>query len=109
MVTAKRELPADFVLMATGVRARTELAEKAGLEIGVTGAIKVDKYLRTSDPDIYAGGDCVENIDLVTNRPIYMPLGSTANRHGRVIGINVTGGKESFRGINQIQFHHLRL
>lgn len=99
VITTRRELPADFVLMATGVQARVELARAAGLEIGVTGAIKVDKHMRTSDPDIYAGGDCVENIDLVTNRPIYLPLGGTANKHGRVIGINVTGGKESFRGI----------
>ncbi|MCX6348623.1 MAG: FAD-dependent oxidoreductase, partial [Candidatus Aureabacteria bacterium] len=99
VVTAARELPADFVLLATGVRPNVELARSAGLALGATGAIKVDKYLRTSDPDIYAGGDCVENLGMVTGQQVYMPLGSTANKHGRVIGINVTGGKETFPGI----------
>ncbi len=97
--TFRRELPADFVLIATGVKPNVELARRAGLELGPTGAIKVNRYLRTSDPDIYAGGDCVENLDLVTGQPVYMPLGSTANKHGRVIGINVAGGKETFPGI----------
>ena len=97
--TTKRELAVDFVLLATGVQPNVELARAAGLEIGSTGAIKVNRYLRTSDPDIYAGGDCVENLDLVTGKPVYMPLGSTANKHGRVIGINVAGGKETFPGI----------
>ena len=99
VVTSKEALSADFVLMATGVGPEVGLAKSAGLALGSTGAIKVDKYLRTSDPCIYAGGDCVENIDLVTGEPVYMPLGSTANKHGRVIGINITGGKEHFPGI----------
>ncbi len=99
VVTAARELPADFVLLATGVIPNVDLARMAGLSLGATGAIRVDKYLRTSDPDIYAGGDCVENVGLVTGQKVYVPLGSTANKHGRVIGINVTGGAETFPGI----------
>ena len=90
---------ADMVVVAIGVRPNVGLAKDAGLKIGVTGAIAVDEYLRTSDPDIYAGGDCVENIDLVTGRKVYLPLGSTANKHGRVIGDNVTGGETRFPGV----------
>ncbi len=99
VITDREDLPADFVLMATGVGPEVSLAAGAGLAIGSSGAIKVDKYLRTSDPNIYAGGDCVESVDLITGDPVYIPLGSTANKHGRIIGINVTGGKESFPGI----------
>jgi NADPH-dependent 2,4-dienoyl-CoA reductase/sulfur reductase-like enzyme/rhodanese-related sulfurtransferase len=90
---------ADMVVVAIGVRPNVRLAKEAGLKIGVTGAIAVDEYLRTSDPDIYAGGDCVENIDLVTGRKVYLPLGSTANKHGRVIGDNVTCGETRFPGV----------
>ena len=90
---------ADMVVVAIGVKPNVRLAKDAGLKIGVTGAIAVDEYLRTSDPDIYAGGDCVENIDLVTGRKVYLPLGSTANKHGRVIGDNVTGGETRFPGV----------
>jgi rhodanese-related sulfurtransferase len=76
-----------------------KLAQDAGLEIGVTGAIKVDAHLQTSDPDIYAGGDCVENVHRLTGRACYIPLGSTANKHGRVIGDNVTGRATTFPGV----------
>jgi NADPH-dependent 2,4-dienoyl-CoA reductase/sulfur reductase-like enzyme/rhodanese-related sulfurtransferase/two-component sensor histidine kinase len=99
VVTSARELAVDFVLLATGVCPNVDLARAAGLALGTTGAIRVDRYLRTSDPDIYAGGDCVENIGLVTGQKVYVPLGSTANKHGRIIGINVTGGTETFPGI----------
>ena len=90
---------ADMVIVAIGVRPNVKLAKEAGLAIGATGALAVDEFLRTSDPEIYAGGDCVENTDIVTGRKIYVPLGSTANKHGRVIGDNVTGGKTKFPGI----------
>jgi NADPH-dependent 2,4-dienoyl-CoA reductase/sulfur reductase-like enzyme/rhodanese-related sulfurtransferase len=95
----EESLDADLVVFGVGVRPNVELAEEAGLEIGSTGAIAVDDRLRTSDPDIYAGGDCAENVHLVTGKPVYVPLGSTANKHGRVIGTNVTGGDEIFPGI----------
>jgi len=90
---------ADLVLMAIGVRPNVALARDAGLKLGDTGAIAVDERLQTSDPDIYAGGDCVENTCLVTGGKVYMPLGSTANRHGRIIGDNVTGGSSTFPGV----------
>jgi NADPH-dependent 2,4-dienoyl-CoA reductase/sulfur reductase-like enzyme/rhodanese-related sulfurtransferase len=89
----------DLVVMAIGVRPNVELAKAAGLEIGETGAIAVNEFLQTSDPDIYAGGDCVENTCMITGRKIYAPLGSTANKHGRVIGDNATGGSTEFPGV----------
>jgi len=94
-----QRVDADLVVMAIGVRPNVELAKEAGLEIGETGAIAVNEYLQTSDPDIYAGGDCVENNCMITGRKIYVPLGSTANKHGRVIGDNVTGGSTKFPGV----------
>lgn len=99
VVTEAREIPADMVVVATGVKPNVQLAAEAGLDIGETGAIAVNDRLQTSDPDIYAGGDCVECVSLVTGKKIYAPLGSTANRHGRVIGDNVTGGNAAFPGI----------
>jgi len=99
VITENREIEADAVIIATGVRPNVTLAADAGLEIGVTGAIAVNERLQTSDPDIYAGGDCVECVNLVTGKQSYAPLGSTANRHGRVIGDNITGGDATFPGI----------
>ncbi|HIP57974.1 MAG TPA: pyridine nucleotide-disulfide oxidoreductase [Archaeoglobus profundus] len=94
-----KEIEAQLVLMAVGVKPNVELAKDAGLTIGETGAIKVNERLQTSDPNIYAGGDCVENIHLITGKPIYMPLGTIANKHGRVIGDNITGGNSTFPGV----------
>ncbi|HUT54867.1 MAG TPA: FAD-dependent oxidoreductase [bacterium] len=99
VVTDKREIETDAVIVAVGVRPEVALAKDAGIELGCTGAISVDDHLRTSDPDIFAGGDCAETSSLVTGRKIWVPLGSTANRHGRVIGDNVTGGDSKFPGI----------
>jgi NADPH-dependent 2,4-dienoyl-CoA reductase/sulfur reductase-like enzyme/rhodanese-related sulfurtransferase len=92
-------LPAELVIISIGVEPRTELAESAGLELTERGAIKVNEYLQTSDPFIYAGGDCVENINLLTGEHVYTPLGSTANKHGRIIGGNITGGRSKWRGV----------
>jgi NADPH-dependent 2,4-dienoyl-CoA reductase/sulfur reductase-like enzyme/rhodanese-related sulfurtransferase len=97
--TNKRTIPADLVILALGVRPNVDLARSAGLTIGATGAIAVDEALTTSDPDIFAGGDCVENRNLVSARKVFAPMGSTANKHGRVIGENLTGGQLTFKGI----------
>jgi NADPH-dependent 2,4-dienoyl-CoA reductase/sulfur reductase-like enzyme/rhodanese-related sulfurtransferase len=94
-----KALEADLALVAIGVRPNVGLAKDAGLSIGETGGIAVNTSLQTSDPDIYAGGDCVENINLITGQKMLAPLGSTANKHGRVIGTNVTGGDETFPGV----------
>jgi len=99
IITDNSELEANLVLLAIGTRPNTGLARDAGLTIGVTGGIAVNEYLQTSDPDIYAGGDCVENLHRVNGQKVLAPLGSTANKHGRVIGTNVTGGHETFPGV----------
>ena len=97
--TDGRTIKAEMVVVAIGVKPNVDLAREAGLEIGKTGAIAVDERLRTSDPDIYAGGDCVENQCIITGRKIYAPLGSTANKHGRILGDNITGGDTRFPGV----------
>jgi NADPH-dependent 2,4-dienoyl-CoA reductase/sulfur reductase-like enzyme/rhodanese-related sulfurtransferase len=97
-ITEKAELETGLVLLAIGVQPNTGLAKEAGLEISATGGVAVNAHLQTSDPDIYAGGDCVENVNLVTGQKVLAPLGSTANKHGRVIGTNATGGDETFPG-----------
>lgn len=99
VITDQGIVEADLVLIAVGVRPNIKLAVDAGLEIGETKAIKVNDYLQTSDPNIYAGGDCVENRHLMSGKPAYVPLGSTANKHGRIIGDNVTGGSSTFPGV----------
>jgi NADPH-dependent 2,4-dienoyl-CoA reductase/sulfur reductase-like enzyme/rhodanese-related sulfurtransferase len=101
--TESEVVECDIVLVAAGVRPNTTLAREAGLEMGATGAIWVNEFLQTSDPAIYAGGDCVECRHLFTGRPVFVPLGSTANKHGRVIGTNIAhgtaGGRDTFPGI----------
>ena len=92
-------IKADMVLISTGVRPNTALAAAAGLELGAAGAIRVNTKMQTSQPDIYACGDCAEQFHLITEKPVYRPLGSTANKTGRIAGENVTGGTLEFRGI----------
>ena len=93
------KVDADLVVIAIGVRPNTELAVEAGLEIGPTRAIAVNEHMQTSDPDIYAGGDCVECTSLVTGEKIFVPMGSTANKHGRVIADNIYGMGTEFPGV----------
>lgn len=91
--------PADLVLVAVGVTPNSELAKKAGLLVSpLTGGIVVNERLQTSDPDIYAGGDCIEITHLITGKKVVMPMGSLANRQGRVIGTNICGGQATFKG-----------
>jgi NADPH-dependent 2,4-dienoyl-CoA reductase/sulfur reductase-like enzyme/rhodanese-related sulfurtransferase len=99
VVLGDTELEAGMVLLSLGVRPNTALAKDAGLTIGATGGIAVNEYLETSDPSIYAGGDCVEVVNIITGKNSLVPLGSTANKHGRIIGTNVTGGRETFPGV----------
>ena len=99
VVTEKRSIDADMVIMAVGVRPNDQLAREAGLEVHPKGGIIVNEHMQTSDPDIYAGGDCVLCVHRLTGQQVYVPLGSTANKHGRVIGTNLAGGDETFPGI----------
>ncbi len=99
VVAGGTTLPADVVILAAGVRPNVKLAREAGLEIGSTGAVKVDERMCTSDPDIYAAGGCVEAVDLVTGKPCCLPLGSTADKQGRVAAVNLCGGDDRFPGV----------
>lgn len=96
--TSNGQIPCQLVILAVGVRPNSTLAREAGLAVGRFGGIRVDEGLRTSDPDIYAGGDCVEILHKVSGETVHMPLGSLANRQGRVIGTNITGGRGHFGG-----------
>lgn len=89
----------DYVFLCVGVHPASHLAKAAEIELGESGGIKVNQYMQTSDPDIYAGGDVVELTHQITGNPIYMPMGSLANRHGRVIADHIAGGNESFPGV----------
>ena len=97
--TNKGTVDAQMVLVAVGVRPCVQLAVDAGLE--VDRGIVINNRCQTSDPDIYAGGDCVVTTNLVSGQRVYSPMGSTANRQGRVIGINVTGGDATHEGVLQ--------
>jgi len=98
VVTNKRTLAADMVIMAVGVTPNSDLAREAGLEVSSRGGIVVNKRFQTSDPCIYAGGDCVQITNVITGKPGYYPLGSMANRQGRVIGTNLADGEAEFEG-----------
>ena len=97
--TIAREIEANVVLMSLGIRPQVDLAKQAGLRIGETGAIWVNERMETSAEGIYAAGDCAETIHLITGKRVWIPLGSTANKQGRVVGENVCGGNAIFPGV----------
>jgi NADPH-dependent 2,4-dienoyl-CoA reductase/sulfur reductase-like enzyme len=92
-------LDAEIVVVCAGFKPNVELAAEAGVEIGRTGAIHTDERMETTVRGIYAAGDCAEVQHLVTGRPAWIPLGTTANKTGRVAGANAAGGRERFPGI----------
>lgn len=96
--TTAGTLPCQLVILATGIRPNSELAANSGLALGKSRGILVDNCMLTTDPDIYAGGDCVEVMNLVNGQTILMPLGSLANRQGRIIASNINGRCEQFKG-----------
>ncbi len=95
------EIEAELVIAAVGAQPEVTLVEEAGAEIGPSGAIQVDKHLKTSIPDVWAAGDCAESVHLVTGEPGWEPLGDTANQMGRVAGTNAARGEDvlEFPGI----------
>jgi NADPH-dependent 2,4-dienoyl-CoA reductase/sulfur reductase-like enzyme/rhodanese-related sulfurtransferase len=86
------EIPCNLAVVAIGVTPNNKLAKEAGLTIGETGGILVDEYMQTSDPDIYAIGDCVEIPHLITHKSVHAPFGDLANLQGRVAGENLIAG-----------------
>lgn len=91
-------LKSDLVIMATGVRPNAALATLMGVQLGTTGAIKVNEQMKTNLDDVYACGDCVETFSAITGKPVYRPLGSTANKTGRIAGDAMTGGSLKYQG-----------
>jgi NADPH-dependent 2,4-dienoyl-CoA reductase/sulfur reductase-like enzyme len=91
-------VPADFVLVATGVRPSVELARAAGASLGDRGALRVTRAMETDLPDVFAAGDCVETHHRLTELALYLPLGTTAHKQGRVAGENAVGGNARFEG-----------
>ncbi len=98
VVTSDGTIPCDLVVLSVGIRPNTKFASDAGLAIGSSGALIVDRRMRTTDHDIYAGGDCIELRNLVSGENMTMPLGSLANRQGRIIATNINGGNSHFKG-----------
>ncbi|THB75205.1 MAG: pyridine nucleotide-disulfide oxidoreductase [Desulfobulbaceae bacterium] len=96
--TNNRTLDADLIILATGVKPRSSLASATGLHVSATGAVVVNERMQTSDPDIYAAGDCVEITHLVSGQKFFAPLGSLANKQGRVAGDNIAGVPSTFKG-----------
>ena len=94
-----REFQTDMVVLCAGVTPNVEIAQEAGIELGITGAISVNERMETSIKDIYACGDCVESNLVVSNSKIWVPLGSTANKQGRTAAINACGGVDKFSGV----------
>ncbi|MDG4793740.1 FAD-dependent oxidoreductase [Micromonospora sp. WMMD1082] len=100
VVTDDGPIQADVVVLGLGVRPNTGLAEAAGLPLGPTGGIRVDRRMRvTGVPGVWAGGDCVETLHRVSGLPVHVPLGTHANKQGRVAGINIGGGYATFAGV----------
>jgi NADPH-dependent 2,4-dienoyl-CoA reductase/sulfur reductase-like enzyme len=96
------ELPCELAVVATGVRPNSGLAREAGLDVGERGGIAVDEYMQTSDPDIYAVGDCIEIPNLITGKKVHAPYGDLANLEGRVAAQNaVLGNQVVFPGTFQ--------
>ena len=94
-----KEIEVDFVVICAGVKPNIEIAKDAGILLGETGAIKVNEKMETSIKDIYACGDCVEENLIITNTKIWLPLGTNANKEGRIAAINACGGEEKFDGV----------
>ena len=98
-IRGRDEITADYVFLCLGVRPEVTLARECGLRIGNSGGVHVDSHMCTTDPSIYAGGDCVESYHRITGTYVLAPLGSLANRHGRVIAENLAGNQTEFRGV----------
>jgi len=90
---------AGMVIMSVGVRPNSELAKATGLELGARGAIRVDKTGRTSDPDIYASGDCATTYGIISGSEVWAPMGSTANKQARMAALALTGQDAEFPGV----------
>src|SRR5918992_1948850 len=99
ITTSDRALPAELVVLALGIRPNVDLAEKAGIRLGPTGAIAVDSRMETDSKGVFAAGDCAESFHRLSGSPVWGPLGDIANLQGRVAGENAVGGDARFPGV----------
>jgi NADPH-dependent 2,4-dienoyl-CoA reductase/sulfur reductase-like enzyme len=99
VVAGGSEYECNLAIIAAGVKPNVKLARDARIALGPTGAIRVDDHMETSVRGIYAAGDCAESLHLVSGKPFWLPLGSTANKQGRVAGANIAGGTKRFPGV----------
>ena len=99
IITNKRRLAADMVILGMGVRPNTRLAENAGIPLGIKKAIKVSDRMQTQIEGVWAAGDCVESYHLIRRQPFYIALGTVANKQGRIAGLNIAGGNFRFPGV----------
>lgn len=99
IVEGHEPIQADLFIWSAGVKSEVDLAKAMGVKLGVTGAIEVDNRMQTNFPGVYAAGDCVQAYSIVTGKPLYRPMGSTANKMGRIAGDAITGGSLEFRGV----------
>ena len=99
VVTEEEHLPCDVALLGMGAQPNVTLAQDAGVALGITGAIATNSSMQTNVLGVYAAGDCSEALHLVSGVPAYIPLGSTANKQGRVAGTNAAGGTAAFGGV----------
>lgn len=97
--TDRERFPADLAIVSVGVVPNTKIAADAGVALGIKGAISVNEFMQTNVPDIFAAGDCAEAVFTVTGRKTYIPLGTTANKQGRIAGENATGNSCAFDGV----------
>jgi CoA-disulfide reductase len=97
-LSSGKKLKTDMIIMGIGVRPESRLAMEAGLQLGKTGGILVDEYMRTSQSDIYAVGDAVEVRDYISGNPVLIPLAGPANKQGRIAANNICGLEEKYEG-----------
>src|SRR5690606_17466600 len=99
VVTKTGTYPADVVVLGLGVHPASGLAKDAGVDVGPTGGIATDRRMSTSADGVWAAGDCVETFHRISQKPVAIALGTHANKQGKVVGVNVTGGYAAFPGV----------
>src|SRR5699024_3975776 len=97
--TDKGTYKTDLVLVATGIRPNTQILENTGIEVAKNGAIHVNEYMETNVNDVYAAGDCAQQYHLIKERGDYIPLGTNANKQGRIAGMKMAGKTRKVTGI----------
>lgn len=99
IIASGRKIDADMAIICSGVKPNVKIAVEAGIKLGVTGAIEVTPQMETNLQDIYACGDCVEEFNIISEKPMWLPLGANANKEGRTAAMNACGFQDTFEGV----------